>query len=132
MMTWNDIKKKILFKYKGDWKNVLVDGTKQIDIKEFLEKEVLLNVSDNSPDIFTFTIDRVTVYFYLKSRIHFDFNPADIQTMTQWTSIINFLQNIAKNFKCDVYLNHEGGDETLISISSSELKYYPVVYEMYK
>jgi hypothetical protein len=132
MMTWKDIKTKILFEYMGDWKNIVVDGTNQSELKEYLDKKVSLHVSVNSADIFSFSVDGVPINFYLKSTIHFDFNPADIHTLTQWTSLINFLRDIAITFENKVNLNHEGAEETLVSIFSSDLQYNFAVYNEYR
>jgi hypothetical protein len=132
IMTWDEIKTKILFEYLGDWKNIVVDSIEQTYLKDFLDKNVSLKVSSISPDIYSFSIDHVEINFYLRSTIHFDFNPTNIQTLAQWTSIINFLQDIARTFECKVNLNHEGGDETLVLISSTELQYNFEVYDEYR
>lgn len=131
-MTWDEIKTKILFEYLGDWKNIVVDSIELTDLKDYLDKNISLKVSDISPDIYSFSIDHVEINFYLKSTIHFDFNPTEIRTMAQWTSIINFFRDIAKTFQCKVNLNHEGGDENLVSISSTVLQYNFAVYDEYK
>jgi len=131
-MTWDDIKTKILFEYMGDWKNILVDNVTPTDLREYLDKNVSLEHADNSPNIFSFSVDRVPLFFYLKSTIHFDFNPADIQTLAQWTSIIDFLRDIAITFGSRVSLNHEGCDETLVSISPKDLQFNFTVYDEYR
>lgn len=131
MDNWSEIKSKILFSYMGcDWTSVRVSDTSIDRLNEVLNEVVILNQIEDT--ILSFEIDNVNIYFYTKSDQHFDFDPKEIVSPKQWTSVLTFFKRLSTNLKAEIFFrpedsNYDSKESILVQISGNTVVYNFVI-----
>ena len=134
MNNWSEIKNRILFSYMGcDWTSISVDKKEAKQIKEYLDKNVNLEMIND--DIYKFENAGTDIYFYLNSDQHFDFDPKTISSEHQWSKFLDTFKKISKDLESNVLFRPEdsnSGENIIIKIIKDEVQYDFKVYEAYK
>jgi hypothetical protein len=127
MENWDKIKESILFEYRGDWKQIVIENYslhQHNELVGFIDQTYGLNPAEIPGQADSFQIDKIKLYIYRNKDSHFDFNPEQISNTTDLNKVIEFMTRLSLRFQERVFLTHEAiNDYPLITVSEEKLSF---------